>query len=236
MTRSRKILAVLGMLLALALAGCVRFQADMSVDEQNRLDGHIVVAVIAGDEAGDAENAEKGATGIEASLLPNLRGADGVTAERYEQDDYIGTRFTLDDTPIDALGGGSDGALTLTRVGDEFEFSGTLDFTPGSEPLPADEVDGDPGDADITVAISFPGEVLEHNGQLSGNHVTWTTTLEGSVDMEARASAIPSGPPAWLWAVAAGAAFLIAVVLAVVILRVRGRRLVGLESTRTPGQ
>jgi hypothetical protein len=223
MTRSRRILAVLGMLLVLALAGCVRFQAGLSVDEHNRLDGNIVVAVISGDEEGAAENAEKGAASIEASLLPDLRGADGVTAERYEQDDYIGTRFTLHDTPIDALGGGSEGALTLTREGDVFEFSGTLDFTPGSEPVPIDEVDGDPGDADISVAISFPGEVLEHNGQLSGNQVTWTTTLEGSVDMEARASAIPSGLPAWLWVVAAGAALLIAITVVIVLNR-RGRQ------------
>ena len=66
--------------------------------------------------------------------------------------------------------------------------------------------------------------MLEHNGELGGNQVTWTTTLEGSVDMEARASAIPNGPPAWLWAVPAGAALLIAVVIVLVVVRMRRRR------------
>jgi hypothetical protein len=222
MTRSRKILAVLGMLLVLALAGCVRFQADLNVSDHDTLDGDIVVAVITNDDPGSADNARAAAADIEAQLLPTLRGADGVTATPYEQDDYVGTRFALSGTPIDALGGGSDGALTLTREGDEYVFSGRLDFTPGEEPTTGEEVDGDAGDSDITVAISFPGEVLEHNGEISGNKVTWATTLEGSVDMEARASAIPNGPPAWLWAVVAGAALLLA--LAVVLVVIRRRR------------
>jgi len=224
MTRSRKILAALGMLLVLALAGCVRFQADLRVSPEDTLDGDIVVAVITNDEPDSADKARDAADDIEARLLPALRGADGVTATPYEQDDYVGTRFSLAGTPIDALnGGGSEGALTLTRAGDEYDFTGTLDFTPDSEPTPGEEVDGDPGDADISVSIAFPGEVLEHNGELQGSSVTWTTTLEGSVDMHARASAIPSGPPWWLWAIAAGAALLIALAVVVVVIRLRRR-------------
>ena len=224
MTRSRKILAALGMLLVLALAGCVRFQADLRVSPEDTLDGDIVVAVITNDEPDSADNARDAADDIEARLLPALRGADGVTATPYEQDDYVGTRFSLAGTPIDALnGGGSEGALTLTRAGDEYDFTGTLDFTPDSEPTPGEEVDGDPGDADISVSIAFPGEVLEHNGEVQGTSVTWTTTLEGSVDMHARASAVPSGPPAWLWAIAAGAALLIALAVIVVVIRLRRR-------------
>ena len=186
-------------------------------------DGDIVVAVITNDEPDSADNARDAAADIEAQLLPALRGSDGVTATAYEQDDYVGTRFALSGTPIEALGGGTDGAVSLTRDGDEFVFSGALDFTPGEEPTGGEEVHGDAGDSDITVAISFPGEVLEHNGELAGNKVTWATTLEGSVDMEARASAVPNGPPAWLWAVVAGAMLLIAVALIAMIVRLRRR-------------
>jgi hypothetical protein len=212
------------MLLVLALAGCVRFQADLQVSEQNTLDGDIVVAVITNDEPGSADNSRDAAAGIEARLIPALRGADGVTATPYEEDDYVGTRFTLESTPIDALNSGTDGALSLTRDGDEFLFSGTLDFTPEDQPPTGEEVDGDASDSDLTVSISFPGEVLEHNGQLDGSKVSWATTLEGSVDMEARASAIPSGPPIWLWAILAAAVLLIAVIVVVVVVsRRRGR-------------
>lgn len=221
MTRSRKILALVGAVLVLALAGCVRFQADLSVTPENTLDGDIVVAVIANDDdPGSQQNAQDAAADIEARLLPGLRGSDGVTAKPYEQDDYVGTRFTLDDTPIDALsGGGSEGALSLTRTGDVFEFSGTLDFTPDDQAA----AQPDPGDGGIQVAISFPGEVLEHNGELEGSKVTWSTSLEGSVDMHARASAIPSGPPAWVW-LAAGAALLVVVAVIVVVVGVARRR------------
>lgn len=219
MTRSRKILALLGMTLVLLLAGCVRFQADLSVDADDTLDGDIVVAVVSDHEPGSDDNARENADRIEAQLLPALRGANGVKAEAYEQDDYLGTRFTLTDTPIDALAGGQQGALSLTRSGDTFEFSGTLDFTPGDEPT---QESGDPTDSGIEVSISFPGEVLEHNGELSGTKVTWTTTLEGSVDMHATASATPSGPPAWVFAIAGGAVLVVVVVI--VLLVVRGRR------------
>ncbi len=241
MTRTRNnrrtwSLAALGMLLVLALAGCVRFQADLSVDEQNRLDGDIVVAVITTDEPGSADNARDSVEEIEGQLLAGLSGAEGVTEEPYEQDDYVGTRFTLEDTPIDALDGGdADGALRLTRSGDVFEFSGRLDFTPDDEPLGGDDVQGDVEDSNISVAVSFPGDVLEHNGELSGNEVTWTTTLEGSVDMEARASAIPNGPPGWVWIVAAGAALLIAVAIVLVVMRVRRQPVAGTTAVRNDG-
>ncbi len=201
----------------------MRFQADLDVSDHDTLDGDIVVAVITNDEPDSGDNARDAVADIEAQLLPGLRGSDGVTATPYEEDDYVGTRFALSGTPIDALGGGTDGALSLTREGDEFVFSGRLDFTPGEEPTTGEDVDGDAGDSDITVAISFPGEVLEHNGEISGNQVTWATTLEGSVDMDARASAIPNGPPAWLWAVVAGAVLLIVVALIAMLVRLRRR-------------
>jgi hypothetical protein len=215
------------MMLVLALAGCVRFQADLSVDDRNLLDGDIVVAVITDDQPGSADNARENVDRIEAQLLPALRGADGVTAEPYEQDDYVGTRFSLDDTPIDALSGGQDGALTLTRTGDEFEFSGTLDFTPDSDEQEQEQeqAQGDPQDSNIEVAISFPGEVLDHNGELDGTKVTWRTTLEGSVDMHATASATPAPVSvAHILIIAAVILVPLAVIAIVIVLLVRRSR------------
>jgi hypothetical protein len=227
MTRSRRILAAVGMVFVLALAGCVRFQADLSVDDQNRLDGDIVVAVITDDADATPENAREAVEKIEAQLLPELRGADGVTANPYEEDDYVGTRFTLNDTPIAALDGGdADGALKLTRDGDEFTFAGTLDFTPDDEPIDGDDVQGDPKDSGISVAISFPGEILDTNGEVDGTRVTWTTTLEGSVDMRATASAEPAAPSLGaLIAIIIGVVVgvLLVILLALVLLRRRQR-------------
>jgi hypothetical protein len=77
--------------------------------------------------------------------------------------------------------------------------------------------------------------VLEHNGELNGNQVTWTTTLEGSVDMEARASAIPNGPPVWVWIVAAGAALLIAIAIIIAVVRMRRRPAIAAPPSTTAG-
>ena len=223
MPRSRKILALLGVVLLLALTGCVRFQADLSVDENGRLDGSIIVAVITDDDPGSAENAKIKVGQIEQQLLPTLRGADGVTAQPYEEGDYVGERFTLNGTPIEALNGeGDEGAISLTRVADRYRFAGELDLTPGDgEDDPA--VEGDPKDADIRVSMHFPGEVYSHNGTLDGTTVTWTTSLEGKVDMHAMASSRAPWTPSI--ALIAGVLVVAALLAGVIVLYVRrGRR------------
>jgi hypothetical protein len=209
------------MLLVLALAGCVRFQADLRLNPDDTVNGSIVVAVVTDDDDASREEASAGADRIAAALLPGLSGADGVTADVYDEGEYIGTRFDLSDTPIDAFsGGGSEGALTLIREGSEFAFSGTLDFTPDDGET---AIDPDDDTSNITVAVTFPGAVSEHNGELSGNTVTWSGTLESKIDMEARGAAVSSGPPAWLWAIAALAALLISAAVVIVIVRMRRR-------------
>jgi hypothetical protein len=228
MTRSRRILAIIGAVLVLALAGCVRFQADLRLNPDDTVNGTIIVAVVTDDDDQSREEAAAGADRIAEALLPNLRGADGVTASDYDQDQYIGTKFDMSNTPIDAFsGGGSDGALTLTREGSEFAFTGTLDFTPDDGET---EIDPDDDTSNITVAVTFPGEVSQHNGELEGTTVTWSGTLQSKIDMEARGSAVATTPPAWLWVVAAGVTLLI--VLVIVIVAVRTRRTP--VSPRTP--
>jgi hypothetical protein len=230
MTRSRKILAVLGMLLVLALAGCVRFQADLKLNPDDTVNGSIIVAVVSEDDDASREEASAGATRIAEALLPGLRGADGVTASAYDQDQYVGTKFDMSNTPIDAFsGGGSEGALTLTREGSEFAFTGTLDFTPDDGET---QIDPDDDTSNITVAVTFPGEVSEHNGELSGTTVTWSGTLESKIDMQARGAAVSSGPPAWAWIAAAAATLLI--VVAIVIVVVRSRRTAASSPPATP--
>lgn len=212
-------LALIGMLLVLALAGCVRFQADLKLNPDDTVNGSIIVAVVTDDDDKSREAASAGADRIAEALLPGLRGADGVTASVYDQDQYIGTKFDLANTPIEAFsGGGSEGALTLTREGSEFAFSGTLDFTPGDGQT---QIKPDDDTSNITVAVTFPGEVTEHNGELSGTTVTWSGTLESKIDMEARGSAVASGPPAWLWAIAALVVLVVATIIIVMVVRRR---------------
>lgn len=219
MTRRRSALIALAALVVLALSGCVRFQADLSVTPNDTVNGSIIVAVVVGDEDDSRQVAEDASARIESELLSAVSGAPGVERTVYDQDGYLGSKFTFRDTPLSAFdGGGSEGSLTLQREGDEFVFSGQLDFTPDDD---VTDVAEDDDTSNITIAISFPGAVTETNGEVSGNTVRWESSYEARIDMTARASAIPNGPPAWVWPVAGGASLLLALVVVVVVVRRR---------------
>lgn len=220
MTRRRSLFITVAALVVLALSGCVRFQADLTVTPDDTVNGTIVVAVVVGDDDASRANAEESAERIEAELLSGVRGAPGVERTVYDEDGYLGSRFTFRDTPIAALeGGGADGSLTLEREGDQFVFRGVLDFTPDDGQV---EPGADEDTSNITIAISFPGEVTETNGEISGTTVRWESSFEATLDMHARANANPAGPPGWVWPVG-GALLLIVLVVLLLVFRRRSQ-------------
>lgn len=179
--------------LVLALAGCVRFQADLTLNPENTVDGNIVVAVQVSEDTDEArEQALAAADQIEADLLGSLRDASGVTTSEYEQDEYLGSRIIFDDVALDAFSGQSEDSLKIVREDNSYVFTGALDFSGESVP-PEDTGEGD--DDNLTVSVTFPGEVTEHNGELSGTTVTWATPIDQRLEMSARGSATPAGPP-----------------------------------------
>lgn len=104
--------------------------------------------------------------------------------------------------------------LSLKRDGDTFVFDGVINFTPDSdEALPKDA-----DQSNIEVAITFPGTVIEHNGNIDGKRVSWNTSCEGNVETHAVASAELVGPPAWVWAlISLGVLAVIAIIAIIVI-------------------
>jgi len=219
MTRKRSALIALAALVVLALSGCVRFQADLSVTPEDTVNGSLIVAVIVGEEDDSRQTAEDASARIEAELLGAVSGAPGVERTVYDQDGYLGSRFTFHNTPLSAFaGGGSEGSLTLTREGDEFVFAGQLDFTPDDD---VTEVAPDDDTSNITVSITFPGAVTETNGEVSGTTVRWESTYEARMAMDARASAISTGPPAWVWPTVGAVVVMLALVVVVFVMRRR---------------
>jgi hypothetical protein len=205
---------------ALLLTGCVRFQADLTFNPDDTVDGSIVVAMVLGDGDDAKENAAASVEQIESELLGSLRGAIGVRASEYDEDGYFGTRFDLDDTPLSAFaGGGEEGKLALSRDGDEYVFSGLLNFTPDDG---EDAVDPDDDTTNITISVTFPGTVTEHNGDLDGSTVSWTASPESRIEMDARGSVTPNGPPLWVTLVVSLAG--LAIVVAVLAMVLRRRR------------
>jgi len=79
----------------------------------------------------------------------------------------------------------------VVRDGDEFVVSGTMDLTEAA--MGAESVPGIGDSFDIKIAMTFPGKVTEHNGELSGNTVTWTPVYGEVNEFSARASALDGG-------------------------------------------
>lgn len=215
MRKTRIVGALVATAALLLLSGCVRFQAHITVTPENTLNGDIVVATIVGDGDGAKDDAKDRAADIEEKILPNLSGAEGVTRSDYDSDGYAGSKFSLSNTPMEAINSDSEnGSLTLSRDGDTFVFDGALKFSPDNGEAPPEDAD----ESNIVVAISFPGTVTEHNGELDGTRVTWSTSYEGSLDMHAVASAEPVGSPAWVWVLTGvGALAIIAVIVIAVV-------------------
>lgn len=205
----------------LALAGCVRFQADLTLNPENTVDGSVVVAVLVSEDTDDArEQALSAASQIESDLLGSLRDASGVTTSEYEQDDYLGSRIVFDDVALDAFSGQGEDSLRIVRDGEAYVFTGALDFS--GESVPSDETtEGD--DDNLTVSVTFPGDVTEHNGELSGTTVSWATAIDQRLEMSARGSATPAGPPILLIAGIALVALLVIAAVIAVLLVVRSR-------------
>jgi len=206
----------------LALAGCVRFQADLSINPDNTVDGEIVVAVIADDTDESRTTALTHAADIETQLLGSLRDAAGVSTAEFDEDGYVGSRIRLDDVALSAFSGGQPESLRFAREGDSYVFTGVLDFTAQSIP-PEDGEEADT--ANLTVRVTFPGEVTEHNGEVSGSTVSWSTSLDERLDMSARGAATPAGSPVLaVVLVGVGVLVLAAIAATAVVLVRRSRR------------
>lgn len=222
MTRRRILPRLLAAgVLVLALAGCVRFQADIALDVDNVVDGQIIVAVLDTEKTEESRaNALGYVADIESSLLGSLRDAPGVTTTQYDQDDYFGTLIDFDDVPLTAFSGQRPESLRFERDGDFYVFTGTLDFTAQSIPS-----DGESDDDNLRVSITFPGEIVEQkNGVVSGTTVTWSTAIDQRVEMSARGAANPPGAPVLLIVgIVASVVVLVAAGVAVLLL-VRSRR------------
>lgn len=215
---------------ALVLVGCGRLQVELAVNENNTLDGTIVIAMLVGNDANAEQSALSVAEGIEEQLLPGLRDAPGVTHEEYAEEGYRGSRLILDATPLTALSG-SD-AFSLVRDGDVFRFMGTLDLMPDDEGASNDDgAASDDESKDVTIALRFPGAVTSHNGEVSGTTVTWSSEWSGKLDMRATAGAVPYYAVPWAW-ITAGLVVLLLIVAIVVGILV-GRRRAGVPQAES---
>lgn len=183
--------------LALFLTGCMRMHVNVSINPNDTVDGEIIMAV--SDEAVEG-------FGISPQDAWNDMAADADMPDEfdysdYAEDGYTGGRYTFSEMPISEWSAGDTADdLMIVRDGDEFVVTGVLDLSDGdSEELPGmEEIFAS---MDVRMSFTFPGEITEASGDISGSTVTWTATYGERLVMSARGPASASAADVfpWLW-------------------------------------
>jgi hypothetical protein len=187
---SRALVVVMGSLASVVLlAGCLRFTADLSVNESDQVSGSIVVAFPQELVGLVDDDPELSGWQKRYETLP------GVTTRGFDQDGRIGNEVVLRDVPISdfSTAGSGRAPIRIVRSGDELLISGEFDFS---------RFDGE-GDAeepvvqasfslfsspDMRVSITVPGHILSTNGTVDDdtNTINWRLRLGSQNTLEAR--------------------------------------------------
>lgn len=210
MKRIRPMGALAVAAMAVLLSGCVKIDMQLDVSENDTVAGEMVFG-LSRDMAAMAESMGQDPSEAFGELSQGL--PEGAQVEEYEDDDYVGQRVTFEDIPLTEFSEGND--FTLVHEGEEIIVDGNLDMSDFNPEAMAGELGG-LGDAgqfgdmdqlmeslEVSVSITFPGEVIEHNGTLDGTTVTWTPVAGEANEISARSADSGGGGgdgiPVWIW-------------------------------------
>ena len=191
------------------LGGCARVRAALAVQPDDTVTGEIVIAT-----------PEKGPDDTGPAITVPSALESEVDVSEYRQDGYTGSVLRFSGLTFDQVGqltaaGGQAGErahLTMRRAGNRIVLEGAADLTT----VPVDR-------ADFQLKVSFPGEVLDTNGDSEAGTVSWTFTPGEVGDVNAVvAYDDPQAPSATAWT-AGLAVIVLGAVAAVVVLARRTR-------------
>jgi hypothetical protein len=178
---------------SLLLAGCLKLDMAVTISPDDTVDGEMVFAV-------NKELLELTGQSVDDVLADTTVPSDveGATQEPYEDEDFVGTQVTYEDVDLAELSERSDPeALTIVRTGDTYEVDGVMDLSTDDADLQGnpfeDQISEAFDTAELRIAITFPGEVLETNGQIDGTTVTWEPVFGERNLLSAVASASGDG-------------------------------------------
>ncbi len=222
--------------IALSLSGCMKVTAELTLKPNNTVDGTMILAMNKSLAQLTGQDPKALADELNKGMLDGDNHPKTARTEAYSDDTFVGTKITFLDEPITTFQGGSaspsasptadasstDG-LKIVREGDDFVVTGSLDTTTAGAGLgTSTDMSAFTNGAQLLVAITFPGEVKQHNGTLKGRTVTWTPKLGERVSMNARGSALGGfAIPVWLWAVGAVVLVLLGLLIGLLLSRRR---------------
>jgi hypothetical protein len=237
--------------LVFLMTGCIKLNMNLGINPDNTVSGTIEIGVQKELVDLTGQNVED-LLGTDAPLPGN---APGVTVEPFDDGEFVGRQVILEDVPIEEFnsggivgasgatgasgptgGAGAGDSLQIARQGDTFVVTGVLDLSRALSGVTG-PLAGTGGaqfyeSADIKIAITFPGEVLQApGGEINGNTVTYLPEFDDRLEINATGSAVDNGNAADV--VGGSDSFLpliliisgvVLVLLIVVLLVVRGRR------------
>jgi hypothetical protein len=236
--------------LVFLMTGCIKLNMNLGINPDNTVSGTIEIGVQKELVDLTGQNVED-LLGTDAPLPGN---APGVTVEPFDDGEFVGRQVILEDVPIEEFnsggivgasgatgasgptgGAGAGDSLQIARQGDTFVVTGVLDLSRAlsgvTGPLAGTGAQFSKS-ADIKIAITFPGEVLQApGGEIDGNTVTYLPEFDERLEINATGSAVDNGEAADV--VGGSDSFLpliliisgvVLVLLIVVFLVVRGRR------------
>ena len=199
-SRRRLGVIVVAALAVLVATGCIRFNADLTLSEDNTVSGNFVVAV---KEGTGGEYGMSDREFAEAMWEESPRGTTlgDTSVSDYAADGYRGIIVRFRDVPLETF---APTAKTwgIVREGDVYVVSGPSE---AASPTTDDAGNGTDGafsgdideltDAQVMLSVTFPGDIEQANGDIDGRTVTWDLQ-HGPAELAARGSAIAPSDPA----------------------------------------
>ncbi len=227
--RARRALPALLLLpLLLVLAGCFRLDMGLTINEDDTVDMSVEIA----DVTGMMSREDMPCSDLESELTggPNEDVVDFTVTEIEDDDGNVGCRMEATGAPLDSRA--DDGGRSAQRVDDP--------YAPSLEGDPAGM--GDMGDLEdmpagmepqVSIAVTFPGEVIEADGEIDGNTVTWTglTAFASGGSATGHATGSGGGDNTVTWIIL-GVVILLALAALIFLLVKRGQNKSG---AATPG-
>jgi len=183
--------------LALLLTGCIKLNMNLVINSSDTVSGTIQLGV-------QKELLELTGQSVEDLLgtsAPFPSDVPGVTVEPFDDGEFVGQQFTFESVPLTEFAGTGAEEINISRSGDTYVVTGVLDLSSGLSGATGFTGFGETGaalfeSAQIEIAFTFPGDVIEANGQVDGNTVTYSPAFGERLEINATGSAVDDGDAA----------------------------------------
>ncbi|GAA1759552.1 LppM family (lipo)protein [Luedemannella helvata] len=210
------------------MTGCMKMNVDFKI-EGDYVNGTMIMAVDKKLAAMSGQTEDQ----LVDEMTKDAPDEPGVTSEKYDDGTFVGKKYIFDKTPLDKMSDNSDAdelKIVHDKAAKTYTVTGTMDLTEikNDDPTTAAMM----GSLDIKIAITFPGKVREHNGELNGTTVTWKpkagekTELKAVAEEASGLAALTGGSSSntTLIAAAVGGGVLLLIIIIVVIVLLSRRK------------